>query len=197
MRLNGFSVFNGDAQRAWAFQADARGFWGWFWPVGLDPFLCWPDLLAVICSMNGLNHEVKTLGNMEVRWSPGRNISMLRSFERYCCTQASEPAEECPSLQVLARARPCWLRWCLFSNLVAFASARGQALSGSKACATMQCSKRILPGNRSRPYVPCPSSDDGPSCVDHFSPLDFWLEVNLFAAGTWNQRELLEKWVKP
>ena len=138
----------------------------------LTPF-CWPDLLAVsLCSMNGLNHEAKTLGNMELRWS-GRNISMLHSFERYCCAQASEPAEEGPSLQVLALARPCWHFWCLFSNLVAFASARGQALSGSKACATMQCSKRFLSGNRSRPYVPCDSGDDGPSCVDHFSPLEF------------------------
>ena len=60
------------------------------------------------------------------------------------------------------------------SNLVAFASARGQALSGSKTCKTMQCSKPFLLGNRSRPYVPCPSGDNGPSCVDHFSPLVFW-----------------------
>ena len=76
---------------------------------------------------------------------------------------------------MLTLARPCWLRLCLFSNLVAFARERGQALGSSKTCKTMQCSKPFLPGNRSRPYAPCPSGDDGPSCVDHFSHLVFWV----------------------
>ena len=75
------------------------------------------------------------------------------------CAKASEPAEACTSLQMLALARHFRLLWFFYSNVVAFAPARGKVFSGSK---TMQCWKRFLPQKRNRPYAPCPASSDTP-----------------------------------